>query len=80
MKVIFTGTEQDLIERGFKKGIYAYIEDCYTFGDDWNRDFIVISKNNEISILTITDDDICWCETALSKLGDLIDKNLVRWE
>lgn len=78
MKAIFTGTEQDLIECGFSKGAYSYMENCYAF--EGYEDFIVILESNEILIGTMNDDDLCWCKTTLSKLGDLIDKNLVRWE
>ena len=67
-----------MIDAGFSKGAYPYMENCYAlygYGD-----FIVILENNEISIGTMSDDDICWCDTTLSKFCDLIDKNLVRFE
>lgn len=77
MKAIFTGTEQDLIDAGFSKGAYPYMENCYSFKG--YEDFIVILESNKIAIGTMSNDNICWCQTALSKLGELIDKNLVRW-
>ena len=77
MKAIFTGTEQDLIDAGFSKGAYLYMENCYAFKDSWNGDFIVILESSEILIGTMSNDDLCLCETALSKLCDLVNKNLV---
>lgn len=78
MRAIFTGTKQDLVECGFEKRDYGHI-----FQEDFKPDFIIISANNEIIIGNVADVNticMCLCKTALSKLGDLIDKNLVRWE
>lgn len=77
MKAIFTGTEKDLINAGFIKEDYGYI-----FQGDLKPDFIIITANNVIIIGGVADMNnagACICETALSKLGELINKDLVKW-
>ena len=50
MKAIFTGTEQDLIECGFRKCSHKYIESCYAFADFLNGDSVIILKNNRSAV------------------------------
>ena len=90
MKAIFTGTEQDLIEAGFRKIDFDILFNKNLDNPFYVRSQVVGKKKKHYYQVSVMDNffdmkeifDIYFVniETNKKLIQDLIDKNLVRWE